>query len=133
MDVTRRYCQNLDKHAKERTKCSEAQLLFILAEIRATRRRDMNKDEKFKLEGEDSRETRELRHYYVQFLVKEVSRLVVPGAECSKSAAQLADEQKQRERQQEMQAHLLARNPSRGNDPSHTERYNYRRERRDPQ
>lgn len=35
----------------------------------------MDKDAKFKLEGEDSAESRELKHYYVSALVSEVVKI----------------------------------------------------------
>lgn len=75
MDVTRRYCRNPLKYGLERDKCSEAVLLHILEEIRHMRRSSLPKDEKFKLEGEDMRETRQLRHYYVSAITAEVAML----------------------------------------------------------
>ncbi len=45
-------------------------------EIRRLRRKDMAKEEKFRLEGEDMREDRELRHYYVSAITAEVSKLM---------------------------------------------------------
>jgi len=45
-------------------------------EIRRLRRKDMGKEEKFRLEGEDMREDRELRHYYVSAITAEVSKLM---------------------------------------------------------
>ena len=75
-DVTSRYCRNPLKHGGERTKCPEDVLLFILDEIRRIRRRNMDKDAKFKLEVEDSLESREMKHYYVSALMAEVIQLV---------------------------------------------------------
>lgn len=43
------------------------------------RRSDMNKDERFKLEGQDMRETHELRHYYISSFVDELANLVPGG------------------------------------------------------
>lgn len=40
------------------------------------RRRNMPKDDRFRLEGEDMREARELRHYYVSTITAEVARLM---------------------------------------------------------
>jgi peptide-N4-(N-acetyl-beta-glucosaminyl)asparagine amidase len=51
-------------------------LLYILSEIRSARRRNLSKDQKFKLEGEESFENRELRHYYVEALMKDVLKIV---------------------------------------------------------
>ena len=81
MDVTRRYCRSPAKYGLERNRVPEAVLLHIMDEIRHMRRRDMNKEEKFKLEGEDMRESRELRHYYVSSLTAEVAKLVPTGQE----------------------------------------------------
>lgn len=50
--------------------------MFILDEIRRTRRRNTDKDAKFKLEVEDSLESREMKHYYVSALMAEVIKLV---------------------------------------------------------
>lgn len=75
-DVTRRYCRNPAKHGLDRTKAPESVLLYIMDEIRHARRRNLNKEDKFRLEGEDMLETRELRHYYVSALTAEVARLI---------------------------------------------------------
>lgn len=80
-DVTRRYCRNPSQWALPRDKCPEANLLHILDEIRNMRRRNMPKDERFRLEGEDMREARELRHYYVSTVTAEVARIMPTGAE----------------------------------------------------
>jgi peptide-N4-(N-acetyl-beta-glucosaminyl)asparagine amidase len=73
-DVTRRYVRNLNHWSKERVRCSEANLLYILDEIRAMRRKDMAKSEKFKLKGEDLREEYELSTIVAKNLVLELCR-----------------------------------------------------------
>ncbi|KAB8337015.1 hypothetical protein FH972_021319 [Carpinus fangiana] len=108
MDVTRRYCRNPVRQASKRDKAPEAVLHYILDEIRAQRRRDMDKSDKFRLEGEDAREAKELRHYYVAQLTHEIARLVLPGSNARKSPAQLADEQKARELAEERRQRLQA-------------------------
>lgn len=45
-------------------------------EIKHMRRRNTEKNEKVRLEGEDMRESRELRHYYVSALTIEVAKLM---------------------------------------------------------
>lgn len=74
-DVTRRYIRNPSKYCLDRTRAPEAVVLHILDEIRAMRRSNMSKQEKFLLEGEDMRENRELRHYVITSIVSEIIKI----------------------------------------------------------
>ncbi|KAF1349989.1 protein png1 [Delphinella strobiligena] len=98
MDVTRRYVRNPAKHSHPRNKASEAALLHIMDEIRSMRRRDMNKTDKFRLEGEDMREDREFRQYMIENLAKEISRML-PGASRPNADIQKAVEQREADAQ----------------------------------
>lgn len=75
MDVTRRYVRNPSKWGLERTRAPEAVVLHIMDEIRAMRRSNLSKQEKFRLEGEDMREDRELRQYVISSIANEVSKI----------------------------------------------------------
>lgn len=97
-DVTRRYVRNPAKNSLPRNKVSEAALLHIVAEIRGMRRRDMNKTDKFRLEGEDMREDREFRQYMIEALAKEIGRMH-PGGSRVDPDLQKAIEQRERDAQ----------------------------------
>jgi len=97
-DVTRRYVRNPAKHGLPRTKAAEAALLHILDEIRSMRRRDMNKTDKFRLEGEDMSEDREFRQNIIESLAREISRMW-PGGSRTDPDLQKAQEERERNAQ----------------------------------
>jgi peptide-N4-(N-acetyl-beta-glucosaminyl)asparagine amidase len=70
--------RNFGKHGLPRTKAQESAVLHIIAEIKNMRRRDMNKTDKFRLEGEDIREDKEFRQNVIESLSREICRML-PG------------------------------------------------------
>lgn len=75
-DVTRRYVRNFSLWAAERSRAPEAVLLYILGEIRNERRKNLSKQDKFRLEGEDMRESKELRLYVAQSIAAELCKII---------------------------------------------------------
>lgn len=75
MDVTRRYVRDQNKHAASRNRAPEAVLLHVMDEIRAVRRKDMSKQDKFRMNGEDLREAKELRGYVISSIAHDICRL----------------------------------------------------------
>lgn len=73
--MTRRYVRNILKYGLERTRVPEAVLHYIIAEIRANRRANMSKQDKFRLQGEDMREERELRYNYITAIAQEICKI----------------------------------------------------------
>ncbi|KAG6353992.1 hypothetical protein INS49_004963 [Diaporthe citri] len=63
-DVTRRYVR-APGHALARTQCSEAELLLITQDIKSMRRIDMSKEQRLRLDREDTAEAQELESYTI--------------------------------------------------------------------
>jgi peptide-N4-(N-acetyl-beta-glucosaminyl)asparagine amidase len=76
MDVTRRYVRDFTKWGAERARAPEPVLLYILDEIRAMKRKNLAKQEKFKLEGEEMREYRELQLIVAQSIAADICKII---------------------------------------------------------
>ncbi|KAI6998672.1 hypothetical protein KC360_g1047 [Hortaea werneckii] len=119
-DVTRRYVRTAD-HAVPRARCTEGVLQHILREITSSRRRDMDKKEKFRLNADDMREDAELRKNVIEALAFNISRIMPTNSRSSRSAT--ADAQKAAEAAQsrhalrERQQHLARDQHSGPRDP----------------
>ncbi|KAF1933338.1 uncharacterized protein M421DRAFT_395323 [Didymella exigua CBS 183.55] len=71
VDVTPRYVRGV-KHSSPRTRCTEAELLHILAEITMKRRETMSEQDTAKLKDEHDCESMQFRKYLIAGLVHEV-------------------------------------------------------------
>lgn len=108
MDVTRRYVRNLAEQALPRDKAPEAVLLHIMDEIRSLRRRNMEKKDKFRLEGEDMREDREFRQFVIETLARDIAKMWPGGlglqqqsdVDAQKAAEQRAEAEWARQKEQ---------------------------------
>lgn len=118
-DVTRRYVRNPNQHALPRDKCAEGVLAHIIGEIKALRRRDMDKTERFRLVREDMQEEEYLRSLIIEAIAYSVSK-IVPGTNGGRVKSDSTprtdpDAQKAAEQQQER---ARSRNVHRANPSS---------------
>jgi peptide-N4-(N-acetyl-beta-glucosaminyl)asparagine amidase len=79
-DVTRRYVRSPNENGLPRNKCAEGVLAHILSEIKALRRRDMDKTERFRLVKEDMQEEEYLRGLIIEAIAFNVSRIIPSGS-----------------------------------------------------
>lgn len=77
-DVTRRYVRNAAAHGADRNRAPEEVMLWIMNDIRRTRRENISKEERKRLFIEDEREEKELRGYVIQALAASIGNSL-PG------------------------------------------------------
>ena len=76
--MTRRYVRNASTHGADRNRAPEEVILWIVNEIRRTRRENLPKENRKQLFIEDDKEEKELRGYVVQALAASIGNLI-PG------------------------------------------------------
>lgn len=99
--------------AVRRNKCSEGDLIHILREIKAMRRKDMDKKEKFRLMSEDTREDEEFRRNVIESLALTISR-ILPGGDAVSKGSQRLDPDAQKAAEARQEAELLRARGVRG-------------------
>jgi peptide-N4-(N-acetyl-beta-glucosaminyl)asparagine amidase len=92
--------------ATKRSRCTEGELIHIVREIKAMRRKDMDKKERFTLMSEDTREDEEFRRNVIESLAFTISR-ILPGGEASKVASQRSDPDAQKAAEARREAEIL--------------------------
>ncbi|KAM0716921.1 hypothetical protein Q7P37_006773 [Cladosporium fusiforme] len=112
-DVTRRYVRDSSRAAR-RNKCSEGDLIHMLREIKAMRRKDMDKKEKFRLMSEDTREDEEFRRNVIESLAYTISKILPGGDASSKGSSQRSDPDAQKAAEARQEAELLRAHGVRG-------------------
>ncbi|OMP88524.1 Protein png1 [Diplodia seriata] len=91
-DVTRRYVRS-QGFAGARKRASEAELLHILNEICAERRKDMSAEQKIRLKREDEAEQRELQAFVLKQITQELCSLDVAAVSTVSSCQPDIDEE----------------------------------------
>jgi peptide-N4-(N-acetyl-beta-glucosaminyl)asparagine amidase len=92
--------------ATKRSRCTEGELIHIIREIKALRRKDMDKKERFTLMSEDTREDEEFRRNVIESLAFTISR-ILPGGDASKGASQRSDPDAQKAAEARREAEIL--------------------------
>ena len=77
--MTSRYVRDSITHGAARDRCSESELVYILDRIRSTRRSNLDKRSRFRLVGEDMKESNELCRMIVEALAFGICH-ILPGA-----------------------------------------------------
>ncbi|KAF2747486.1 hypothetical protein M011DRAFT_402206 [Sporormia fimetaria CBS 119925] len=118
MDVTRRYVPDMQTYGLQRNRCPEACLLYILDEIRDKRRAKLSKQEKFRLQGEDMRESRELEETIAISIVRSVCSSLNVSLAAGGSTPVISNKHGERSAGTP-DAHTIARRPANGTqDPA---------------
>ena len=116
-DVTRRYVRNASAHGADRNRAPEEVILWIMNDIRRTRRENTPKEDRKRLFIEDEREEKELRGYVIQALAASIGNLLPGNTNAAANEPKHPNHQTGAAIWQQAQAHDPSFDPNRDRSP----------------